>query len=157
MSNNTQSQKQLREVTELLNSYQQKISIYNEEIDLLKSQLVGKDKDLDQMRIQLKNLKRSKSSDSSYDRNRRFTNSSAKPNDSVNNNEEKSGEKQDPNKTSNTEESNADRKQRSMSVDTSETLSRQVEIANDEVRLLRNKIARLEDDLLIVTQVIYFI
>ena len=78
-------------------------------------------------------------------------------NDSVNNNEEKSGEKQDPNKTSNTEETNADRKQRSMSVDTSETLSRQVEIANDEVRLLRNKIARLEDDLLIVTQVIYFI
>ena len=45
-----------------------------------------------------------------------------------------------------------DRKQRSMSVDTSETLARQVEISADEIRLLRNKVNRLEDDLLMMTQ-----
>lgn len=33
------------------------------------------------------------------------------------------------------------------------TLGRQLECANDEIRLLRNKIARLEDDLSSVTQV----
>lgn len=60
--------KQLREVTDLLNSYQQKISLLNEEIDLLKQQVLGKDKELEQYRIQVKNLKRSRSSDSTYDR-----------------------------------------------------------------------------------------
>jgi len=35
------------------------------------------------------------------------------------------------------------------------TLGRQLECANDEIRLLRNKIARLEDDLLTATQVFY--
>ena len=71
LSNNSQAQnvsKQLREVTELLNSYQQKISVLNEEIDLLKQQVLSKDKELDQYRIQLKNLKRSRSSESSYER-----------------------------------------------------------------------------------------
>jgi hypothetical protein len=46
-----------------------------------------------------------------------------------------------------------ERSRRSMSVDGSDTLMRQYEIANDELKLLRNKIARLEDDLLSVTQV----
>ena len=64
MSNNLQSQnvsKQLREVTDLLSSYQQKIAILNDEIHMLKQQSTTKDKEMDQMRLQLKNLKRSKS------------------------------------------------------------------------------------------------
>lgn len=53
----------MRELTDLLNSYQQKISIFNEETDILKNQLNSKDRELDQLKIQLKNLKRSKSSE----------------------------------------------------------------------------------------------
>ena len=47
------------------------------------------------------------------------------------------------------------RSKRSLSAETinTETLARQIEIGNDEVKLLRNKIARLEDDLQVVTQV----
>lgn len=80
MSNNSQNQnvnKQLREVTELLNSYQQKITVLNEEIDLLKQQVLGKDKELEQYRIQLKNLKRSRSSESAYERSSSSSSSSS--------------------------------------------------------------------------------
>lgn len=135
MSNNLQTQnvsKQLREVTDLLSSYQQKIAILNDELNLIKQQSASKDREMDSMRLQLKNLKRSKSQDSSNDRNNRNNNTS---NDSTN-------------------EETSDRKSRSMSVDnSSETLSRQVEIGKDELRLLKNKIMRLEDDLAAVTQV----
>lgn len=199
MSNSSQSQnvtKQLREVTDLLNSYQQKIAIFNEEIDILKQQLVNKDKELDQLKLQLKNLKRSKSSESAYERNRRqltFNNSvlngRSGSNSSINTSSSSQANSALPSSSSsstnsgntvtgsnsipevpetgettaqasltetkpNSDESIMDRKQRSMSVDTSETLSRQIEIANDEIRLLRNKLARVEDDLLVVTQVI---
>jgi hypothetical protein len=51
-----------------------------------------------------------------------------------------------------------DRNKRALSAETvnTETLARKIEIGNDEVKLLRNKIARLEDDLQVVTQVYLF-
>ena len=119
--------KQLREVTELLNSYQQKITLFNDEITALKQTVTKRDKEIDQLRLQLKNLKRSRSSESNEQRLSRSNDNG------INSNEQ--------------------RKQRSHSADTSETLARQMDIAHDEIRLLKNKITRLEDDLLFVTQV----
>lgn len=57
--------------------------------------------------------------------------------------------------SSNRSNSADQRSKRSLSAETinTETLARQIEIGNDEVKLLRNKIARLEDDLQVVTQV----
>ena len=129
---------------------------------MLKHQIVDKDKEMNILKLQLKNLKRSHSSDSSYDRNRGNTangrDTSKTSEDSVGNSTPtvaSSGESTDATKCGNkSDESGLERKQRSMSVDTSETLTRQYEIVNDELKLLRNKIARLEDDLLQVTQVI---
>lgn len=132
---------QLREVTELLNSYQQKIALFNDEIILMKQELTGKDKEIDQLKIQLKNLKRSRSSEAHTEqRYSRLSNMENKNNNNSNNNDNNNKEDQQ-------------RKHRSLSADTSDTLSRQVDIAQDEIRLLKNKINRLEDDLLIVTQV----
>ena len=142
MSNNLQSQnvsKQLREVTDLLSSYQQKIAILNDEIHMLKQQSAGKDKEMDQMRLQLKNLKRSKSQEP-YDKPASKTNNTSNATSSDND----------------TESKDTDRKSRSGSVENSETLIRQVDIGKDENRLLRNKIMRLEDDLLAMTQVTLF-
>ena len=123
--------------------------------------------------MQLKNLKRSRSSEGgSYDRSRRqitFNNSntnglpeSNNQTESTNNSNQNHTEKPINHKTVSTSSSNDEdedldkmnRKVRSVSADNSGTLTRQVEIANDEVKLLKNKISRLEDDLLIVTQVI---
>ncbi len=115
--------KELREVTELLNSYQHKFVMYNEEINHLKQENAAKDKILDQVKLQLKNLKRSRSLESS-DRQKRNADNAA-----------------------------AARQQRSASVDPAQALNRQVDIAYDEIRLLKNKISRLEDDLQFVTQV----
>ena len=121
--------KQLREVTDLLNSYQQKISLFNDDIKILKQSMAAKDKENDQLRLQLKNLKRSRSSESR-------TQSNEQHQSRINDNG-----------------GGDHRKQRSFSADTSETLARQIDIAHDEIRLLKNKITRLEDDLLFVTQV----
>lgn len=187
LSNNAQSQnvtKQLREVTDLLNSYQQKISILNEEIDLLKQQLLGRDKELEQYKIQLKNLKRSRSSDSGYERNKRqltlnnsiltgksnsnssietvmsATNPAAAAaaavisNSSSSSSSTSSSSSSAPTSATITAGSGSS-KTTNGSGDSSDTSGRQLDIANDEIKLLRNKIARLEDDLLFVTQVRY--
>lgn len=133
MSNNSQSEnitKQLREVTDLLSTYQQKITIYNDEIGILKHQITSKDREMDSMRLQLKNLKRGRSTDRDYGR-RHVTSYNDHADD----------------------EDNTERKVRSSSVELTDTISRQNEINNDEVKLLKNKIARLEDDLSYVTQV----
>jgi hypothetical protein len=136
MSNNLQSQnvtKQLREVTDLLSSYQQKIALLNDELNMLKQQSISKDKEMDQMRLQLKNLKRSRSKENNYHDRNKTNDSESKDNDNNNSTE---------------------RKSRSGSVE-SDTLNRQVEIGKDEISLLKNKIMRLEDDLSAVTQVIF--
>ena len=91
-----------------------------------------KDREMDSMRLQLKNLKRSKSSDRDFKRQIVYINS------------------QNPDIT---EEGNESSEKNKTPVEISDTLTRQAEINHDEVRLLKNKISRLEDDLLYVTQV----
>ena len=161
----------MRELTDLLNSYQQKISIFNEETDILKNQLNSKDRELDQLKIQLKNLKRSKSSEPAT---RKKTMSSSKYfrqlisihfqiknkifflNKLDNRFDMPAIDDEDESQESSNRSNSADqRSKRSLSAETinTETLARQIEIGNDEVKLLRNKIARLEDDLQVVTQV----
>ena len=152
MSNSSQSlnvTKQLREVTDLLNSYQQKIAIFNDEIGMLKQQIAEKDREINTFKLQLKNLKRSRSTESNYERNKIRT---------INENKEESSTGSSETEDKKMAEKTADeilleRNRRSMSVDGSDTLMRQYEIAKDELKLLRNKIARLEDDLISVTQV----
>jgi len=161
MSSGSQSlnvTKQLREVTDLLNSYQQKISIFNDEIAMLKQQIAEKDREINTLKLQLKNLKRSRSTESGYDRNRSRTSNENKEetvNNNNNNNTNVAPSESDDKKAAEKAADDAliERSRRSMSVDGSDTLMRQYEIANDELKLLRNKIARLEDDLLSVTQV----
>jgi hypothetical protein len=185
MTSNVQSQnvnKQLREVTELINTYQQKITLLNEEIDILKQQLNAKDKDLEQYRIQLKNLKRSRSNESSQlARHVLQLNSNNNNNNNNQENNNNSSEKFDNiviyssnskytkddnveigNKSGTDanssgkgdEQSNSVRNKRAQSVDSSsDNQSKQIEMAKDEIKLLRNKIARLEDDLSHTTQV----
>lgn len=152
MSNSSQSlnvTKQLREVTDLLNSYQQKIAIFNDEITMLKQQIAEKDREINTLKLQLKNLKRSRSTESSSDRNKSRVSNENK--EDANASSSESEEKKLAEKTA--DEILLERNRRSMSVDGSDTLMRQYEIAKDELKLLRNKIARLEDDLISVTQV----
>ena len=182
MSNNAQNQnvtKQLREVSDLINSYQQKIALLNEEIELLKQQLNIKDKELDQFRIQLKNLKRSRSNESSLSSRRQLTltniaqlselDSDLLLDDNKNSNSNSSQltalEKienliiystNNNSKLSSVTSENVnqqERNKRAASVDSTNNSAKQLEITKDEIRLLRNKISRLEDDLMIVTQV----
>jgi len=100
---------------------------------MLKQQLSYKDKEMDSMRLQLKNLKRGRSHD--RDLTKRLSNNSVE------------------NSSGSDESSDSDRKVRSSSVELNDTLTRQAEINSDEVRLLRNKISRLQDDLAYVSQV----
>ncbi len=123
-------------MTSLLDSYQQKVTIYHEEVTMLKQQLSYKDKEMDSMRLQLKNLRRGRSHDRDFSKR-------------VSNNNNNSVE----NSSGSDESSDSDRKVRSSSVELSDTLTRQAEINSDEVRLLRNKISRLQDDLAYVSQV----
>ncbi|CAF4125188.1 unnamed protein product [Rotaria socialis] len=110
------------DVSDLMNSYQQKISVLNDEINQLKQDVINRDSDLSQLRIQNKILKqRSRSVD-------RTTNSNS-------NDDEDSGGK-DPN-----------RYRRGVSVDGGGNLREQLDASLDEVRLLKNKILRLEDEL----------
>lgn len=137
MSNNLQSQnvsKQLREVTDLLSSYQQKIALLNDEISLLKQQSASKDKEMDSMRLQLKNLKRSRSRENERIYSSKNTSSDIDSSDEAERRQQRSGSAENSNSET--------------------TLSRQVEIGKDEIRLLKNKIMRLEDDLFAMTQVI---
>ncbi len=134
-------------------------------MDILKQQLTNRDKEVDQLKLQLKNLKRSRSSEVSANNRKQFSvNTNTSKSDSastyssdMNSSSPSSSSSADTSSTStsnsNQEVSSETRKQRSMSFDASETLSKQVDIANDEIKLLRNKISRLEDDLLFVSQV----
>ncbi|CAF4104027.1 unnamed protein product, partial [Rotaria magnacalcarata] len=110
------------DVSDLMNSYQQKISMLNDEISQLKQDVINRDSDLSQLRIQYKILKqRSRSVD-------RTTNSNS-------NGDEDSGEK------------DSNRYRRGVSVDGGGNLREQLDASFDEVRLLKNKILRLEDEL----------
>lgn len=102
--------------SDLMNSYQQKISSLNNEILNLKQDINNRDKELSQIRLQYKILKqRSRSAD--------------RNDDSVNN----------------------DRSRRGVSVEGGENLREQLATSLDEIRLLKNKLLRSEDDLNNVT------
>ena len=175
MSNNAQTAnvtKQLREVTDLISSYQQKIALLNEELDVHKNQLISKDKELEQFKIQLKNLKRSRSSEGGGYARRQLNLSSGIASTPENKAVDDAKTNTDPaldkianliihsssskyNEEEALSSSESNRSKRASSVDSVENSMKQAEMAKDEIKLLRNKIARLEDDLMIATQVSY--
>jgi chromosome segregation ATPase len=106
------------EVSDLMNSYQQKISFLNDEITTLKKDVTDRDKEISQLRIQYKILKQ---------RSQSVERSSNVSDDNVNN--------------------DTNRLKRGMSVDGGGHLREQLEASNDEIRLLKNKLLRLEDEL----------
>lgn len=103
------------DLSDLINTYQEKIAILNEQIIHLKSEHLERDKELAQVRMQNKILKqRSQSVERTSDENL-------------------------------TEQAN--RLKRGISVDGGGNLREQLEASNDEIRLLKNKLLRLEDEL----------
>ena len=111
------------DVSDLMNSYQQKISFLNDEINQLKQDIINRDNDISQLRIQYKILKqRSQSVD-------RTTNSNS------NNHLSDDGGK------------DSNRFKRGVSVDGGGHLREQLDTSLDEIRLLKNKLLRLEDEL----------
>lgn len=109
-------------VSDLMNSYQQKFSTLNDEINQLKQDIVNRDNDLSQLRVQYKILKqRSRSVE-------RTVNSNGSDQDD------------DEGKDSN-------RLKRGVSVDGGGNLREQLDASLDEIRLLKNKLLRLEDEL----------
>lgn len=111
-------------LSDLMNSYQQKISILNEEINQLKEDVIHRDQDLTQLRIQYKILKQRSRS---VDRN---------SNSTTNNHSNDDGGKE-----------NNNRARRGFSVDGGGHLREQLDTSLDEIRLLKNKLLRLEDEL----------
>jgi chromosome segregation ATPase len=115
-STNTINNQNGHDLSDLMNSYQQKISFLHDEISGLKLDIDNRDRDISQLRIQYKILKqRSQSAD-------RNANSSE---DNENNN----------------------RLRRGISVDGGGNLREQLDASFDEIRLLKNKLLRLEDEL----------
>jgi hypothetical protein len=109
-------------VSDLMNAYQQKISILNDEMDQLKQDITNRDNEISQLRIQYKILKqRSRSADRTSN-----SNSNIHVND-------------DGGKDSN-------RSRRGVSVDGGGNLREQLDASLDEIRLLKNKLFRLEDE-----------
>lgn len=106
-----------------MNAYQQKISILHDEMTQLKQDLATRDNEISQLRIQYKILKqRSRSVD-------RTSNS----NNNVHSNDD--GGK------------DGNRSRRGVSVDGGGNLREQLDASMDEIRLLKNKLLRLEDEL----------
>jgi len=100
---------------DLINSYQQKISILHEEISHLKENLDERDRELTNVKVQCKILKqRSRSVERNSNGN---------------------------------EENSAQRSKRGLSVETGGNLREQLEASTDEIRLLKNKLLRMEDEL----------
>jgi regulator of replication initiation timing len=111
------------DISDLMNSYQQKISILNDEINQLKQDIINRDNEMTQLRLQYKILKqRSRSVD-------RTLNSNS--NNSLNDDGGK----------------DLNRSRRGVSVDGGGNLREQLDTSLDEIRLLKNKLLRLEDEL----------
>ena len=111
------------DLSDLINSYQQKIALLHDEITHLKEDIIHRDQEMTQLRIQYKILKqRSRSVDRS---------SNINGNNHFND---------DGNKDSN-------RARRGVSVDGGGNLREQLDTSFDEIRLLKNKLLRLEDEL----------
>ena len=102
--------------TDLMNSYQQKISLLHDEINGFKQDIADRDRELAQLRIQNKILKqRSRSADRNAD--------GAEDNGS------------------------SQRGRRGVSVDGGGHLREQLDASFDEIRLLKNKLSRMDDEL----------
>jgi chromosome segregation ATPase len=102
------------DLSDLMNSYQQKISFLNNEVSNLKQDINDRDKEISQLRTQYNILKqRSRSVD----------------------------------RNSNSSDDNGNRIKRGVSVDGGGNLREQLEASSDEIRLLKNKLLRLEDEL----------
>ena len=101
--------------TDLINSYQQKITLLHEEISQLKDEIDDRDKELTNLRVQCKILKQRSRS---VERN-----------------------------SNSTDENAQQRSKRGLSVETGGNLREQLEASNDEIRLLKNKLLRMEDEL----------
>ncbi|CAF1355023.1 unnamed protein product, partial [Didymodactylos carnosus] len=125
---------QLSEISDLLNSYQQKISLLHQEITFLKQELSDRDKDLSVLRVQYKILKRSRSAESHSV-------------ESLNQNSNNGRGKQRGMNGINGENGDDHRSRRGVSVDSASNIQKQLESAEDEIRLLKNKMLRLEDEL----------
>lgn len=106
------------DIADLLSSYQQKISTLNDEIYSLKSDVDDRDREISQLRIQYKILKQRSQS---VDRN----GCSSADNDGT----------------------GSSRSKRGVSVDGGGNLREQLDASFDEIRLLKNKLLRLEDEL----------
>ena len=105
------------DLSDLMTSYQQKISALNDEIYNLKNDVDDRDREISQLRIQYKILKQRSQS--------------------VDRNGYSSGEN----------ENHTNRSKRGVSVDAGGHLREQLEASQDEIRLLKNKLLRLEDEL----------
>ncbi|CAF4233744.1 unnamed protein product, partial [Rotaria sordida] len=104
------------DLSDLIHTYQQKISQLNNEISNLKHDVNNRDKELSQLRIQYKILnQRSRSADR--------------------------------NSNTSDDENNNNRSKRGVSVDGGEHLREQLNTSHDEIRLLKNKLLRSEDEL----------
>ena len=104
--------------SDLMNSYQQKISLLHDEINRLKEDIDDRDKEVTQLRVQCKILKqRSRSVD-------RHNNGS-----------------------SSEDNLQQQRTRRGISVESGGNLREQLEASSDEIRLLKNKLLRMEDEL----------
>ncbi|CAF3187019.1 unnamed protein product [Rotaria sp. Silwood2] len=114
--NNNNNNNNENDLTDLMHTYQQKISLLNNEISNLKQDINNRDKELSQLRVQYKILKqRSRSAD----RNSNLSD----------------------------DENNNNRSKRGVSVDGGENLREQLDASMDEIRLLKNKLLRSEDEL----------
>ncbi|CAF1635286.1 unnamed protein product, partial [Adineta ricciae] len=105
------------DLSDLMTSYQQKISALNDEIYNLKNDVDDRDREISQLRIQYKILKQRSQS--------------------VDRNGYSSGEN----------ENHTNRSKRGVSVDAGGHLREQLDASQDEIRLLKNKLLRLEDEL----------
>ncbi|CAF1664164.1 unnamed protein product, partial [Adineta ricciae] len=107
------------DISDLMNAYQQKISILNDEMTQLKQDLTSRDNEISQLRIQYKILKqRSRSVDRTSNGN-----------------------------NNNHGNDDGNRSRRGVSVDGGGNLREQLDASFDEIRLLKNKLLRLEDEL----------
>ncbi|CAF4850775.1 unnamed protein product, partial [Rotaria sp. Silwood1] len=122
-SNDNNNNNHGNDFSDLMQTYQQKISLLNIEISNLKQDINNRDKELSQLRIQYKILKqRSRSAD---------RNSNLSDDENINNNNN----------------NNNNRSKRGVSVDGGENLRGQLDASLDEIRLLKNKLLRFEDEL----------
>jgi regulator of replication initiation timing len=106
------------DLPDLMSSYQQKISVLNDEIYNLKNDVDDRDREIAQLRIQYKILKQRSQS---VDRN--------------------------VHSSSNNDNNDLNRSKRGISVDAGGNLREQLDTSYDEIRLLKNKLIRLEDEL----------